>query len=202
MREVLTILLLIVSLQWVWAQSETTPAEEFPNPKLFPMPSGYEANVRFWMRVYGEWEDDKMVIHDSRYMDIIFDVVEVPEDNDLLRAVSSTEVRSRFEEIKSILMDLHNDPNSRTSSGDHQKIYNLYQNIKEADKFRNAALSLRVQQGIKDRFELGLERMTAYLDEMKKVFRTEGLPEELAYLPLVESSFNNQAVSKTKAAGI
>jgi membrane-bound lytic murein transglycosylase D len=201
MKQLLSILFLFFSLQSVWAAT-VTPAEEFPDPKNFPMPNGYEPNVRFWMRVYGEWGENKMVIHDSRYMDIVFDVVDVPEENDFLRAISSGEVRARLEKTKKILMDLQNDPNARTQSKDHQEIYDLYKNITEPDKFRNAAVSIRVQQGIKERFELGLERMTSHLDEIKKAFRQEGLPEELAYLPLVESSFNNQAVSKTRAAGI
>jgi peptidoglycan lytic transglycosylase D len=205
MKEIFTILLLFFSIQFVWAQTETsesTQAAEFPNPRLFPMPKGYEPNVRFWMRVYGEWGEDQMVIHDSRYMDIIFDVISIPEENDMLRAASTTEVRASLEKFKKILMDLHNDPNAKANSRDHQEVYDLYKNIAEPDKFRNAAASIRAQQGIKERFELGLERMTAHLDEIKRVFRQEGLPEELAYLPLVESSFNNAAVSKTRAAGI
>ena len=205
MKEIFTILVLIFSLQFVWAQTETSATEEvkeFPNPKLFPMPRGYEANVRFWMKVYSQWGEDQMVIHDSRYMDIFFDVISIPSDNDMLRAASGSEVRASLEKFKKILMDLHNDPNAKTLSRDHQEVYELYQNITEPDKFRNAAASIRAQQGIKERFELGLERMTVHLDEIKKVFREEGLPEELSYLPLVESSFNNAAVSKTRAAGI
>jgi len=203
MKEILSILLILLSLQFVWAAEKSDSAEEvFPDPQNFPMPKGYEANVRFWMRVYGEWGEDKMIIHDSRYMDIVFDVVDVPEENDLLRAINSTEVRAKLEKTKKVLMDLQNDPNARTQSKEHQEVFDLYKNITEPDKFRNAAASIRVQQGIKERFELGLERMTTHLDEIKKVFRLEGMPEELAYLPLVESSFNNQAVSKTKAAGI
>jgi membrane-bound lytic murein transglycosylase D len=205
MKEIFTILLLVFSLQFVWAQTETAEsaqATEFPNPKLFPMPKGYEPNVRFWMKVYSEWGEDQMAIHDSRYMDVIFDVITIPGENDMLRAANSSQVRATLEKFKKILMDLHNDPNARTLSREHQQVYELYQNITEPDKFRNAAASIRAQQGIKERFELGLERMTAHLDEIKRVFREEGMPDELAYLPLVESSFNNAAVSKTRAAGI
>src|SRR5215471_2026740 len=134
MKEVFTILLLVFSLQFVWAQTETsesTEAPEFPNPKLFPMPRGYEPNVRFWMRVYSEWGEDQVVIHDSRYMDIIFDVISIPEENDMLRAASNSEVRASLEKYKNILMDLHNDPNSRTISKKHQEVYDLYKNISE-----------------------------------------------------------------------
>ena len=174
----------------------------FPDPQRFPMPKDYEPNVRFWMKVYGEWEEDKMIIHDARNMDVVFEVVDVPDENELLRTATSVALRAKVEKIKRILLELHNNPNAKSSSKDHEEIYDLYKNIHESNKFRNASENVRIQQGIKERFELGLERMAIYLDEIKKVFRLEGLPEELAYLPLVESSFNNQAVSKTKAAGI
>ena len=173
-----------------------------PDPKRFPMPKDYEPNVRFWMKVYGEWEEDKMVIHDSRNMDVVFEVVDFPEENELLRSAASVSLRAKVDQIKRILLELHNNPNAKSSSKDHEEIFELYKDIHEPNKFRNASENVRVQQGIKERFELGLERMTIYLDEIKKVFRLEGLPEELSYLPLVESSFNNQAVSKTRAAGI
>ncbi len=173
-----------------------------PDPQRFPMPKGYEPNVRFWMKVYGEWEVDKMVIHDSRHMGVVFEVVDFPEENELLRSAASVNLRAKVDKIKRILLELHNNPNAKSSSKDHEEIYDLYKDIHETNKFRNASENVRVQQGIKERFELGLERMTLYLDEIKKVFRLEGLPEELSYLPLVESSFNNQAVSKTRAAGI
>ena len=189
--------LLFVSLSAQGAESPT-----FPDPRLFPMPKGYEPNVEFWMKVYGEWGEDKMIIHDARNMDIIFDVVEVPEENEMARTASTLALKTRVERIKKILLDLHNNPDSRKSSDEHDDIFDLYKNVQGVNKFKYASENVRIQQGIKERFELGLERMTMYLDEIKKVFRLEGMPEELAYLPLVESSFNNQAVSKTRAAGI
>ncbi len=197
MRSSFFVLLLLLSS--VALASEPPP---FPDPQRFPMPKDYESNVRFWMKVYGEWEEDKMIIHDARNMDVVFEVVDVPDENEILRTAASVGLRAKVEKIKRILQELHNNPNAKSSSKDHQDIYELYKHIHETNKFRNASENVRIQQGIKERFELGLERMTIYLDEIKKVFRLEGLPEELSYLPLVESSFNNQAVSKTRAAGI
>lgn len=197
MRRLFLLLSLVLIGPFAWSAEEPSLSTAFPNPQLFPMPRGYESNVRFWMKVYGEWEEDEMAIHDSRYMDIVFDVIDVDKGPE-----GSAKVRQKIEEVKKILMDLHNNPSARTSSKEHQEIFDLYKNVNEPNKYRNAAQSVRAQQGIKERFELGLERMTVYLDEIKKVFRLEGLPDELSYLPLVESSFNNQAFSKTRAAGI
>jgi peptidoglycan lytic transglycosylase D len=174
----------------------------FPDPEQFPLPEGYKTTVQFWMRVYGEWSDNQMVIHDAENMDIIFDVVNLPGDNPLLYSARKAVVLDRVEAIRAILNDLDQDPNSRTRSDDHEKIYQLYKNISDPYKFRNAASNVRVQQGIKDRFEQGLTQMTLYISQIKRIFREQGMPEELAYLPLVESSFNNQSLSKTMAAGI
>jgi membrane-bound lytic murein transglycosylase D len=174
----------------------------FPNPDIFPQPQGYKKNVEFWMKVYGEWSDDKMVIHDSKNMDIIFDIYEMPEDNSLLWSAARSGLSKRVDEIRTMLKELQADPTIAQRSADHKKIFDLYKHINDADKFSQAVQNVRVQQGIKDRFEQGLERMHLYLTQIKQVLRDEGVPEEVAYLPLVESSFNNQSLSKTRAAGI
>jgi membrane-bound lytic murein transglycosylase D len=65
-----------------------------------------------------------------------------------------------------------------------------------------ASESLRVQIGQKERFREGVIRSGAYLPEIKRIFRLYNLPEELAYLPHVESSFNPEAYSKVGASGL
>lgn len=184
--------------------SKYSSAEEtiFPNPARFPMPEAYRSNVDFWMRVYGEWEDDKMVIHDSKNMNIIFEVQDMPDENSMLFSAARAGISKRVDYYRSILRELQANPANAQLSDDHKKVFDLYKNIYDPDKFSKAAENIRVQQGIKDRFEQGLSRMHLYLDEIKKALREEGVPEEIAYLPLVESSFNNQSLSKTRAAGI
>ncbi len=51
-------------------------------------------------------------------------------------------------------------------------------------------------------FARSLARSTAYAEMMKGIFREKGLPEELFYLALIESGFNDKALSKSKASGI
>lgn len=45
------------------------------------------------------------------------------------------------------------------------------------------------------------QRSEAYLSQARKVFRERGMPEELAYLAMVESGYNAKAVSHAGAAG-
>ena len=50
--------------------------------------------------------------------------------------------------------------------------------------------------------EDGLNRGSQYLPMIQEVFRSEGVPLDLAYVPLVESAFKPNAVSRAKAKGI
>jgi membrane-bound lytic murein transglycosylase D len=61
---------------------------------------------------------------------------------------------------------------------------------------------VRSQRGAKEHFGEGLRISGKYIAQMQKIFRDEGLPPELAYLPLVESSFNIRARSGVGAVGM
>ena len=58
------------------------------------------------------------------------------------------------------------------------------------------------QGRLHDFLELGMRRGSKYLPMIQNVFRAEGLPLDLAYVPLVESAFNPNALSRTKAKGM
>ena len=61
---------------------------------------------------------------------------------------------------------------------------------------------IRVQRGLKERFASGLRLSRRYIEQMRQIFLTEGLPPEIAYLPLVESSFDIHARSRAGALGM
>ena len=63
-------------------------------------------------------------------------------------------------------------------------------------------MRVRSQRGAKEHFTEGLRISGRYIAQMQKIFRDEGLPPELAYLPLVESSFNVRARSSAGAVGM
>jgi peptidoglycan lytic transglycosylase D len=48
----------------------------------------------------------------------------------------------------------------------------------------------------------GLARSSKYMEPYQQIFRDEGLPDELAYLPIIESGFMEKAVSPAQAVGI
>jgi membrane-bound lytic murein transglycosylase D len=58
------------------------------------------------------------------------------------------------------------------------------------------------QGRLHDFIEDGMRRGSKYLPMIQNVFRAEGLPLDLAYVPLVESAFKPNALSRTKAKGV
>lgn len=61
---------------------------------------------------------------------------------------------------------------------------------------------VRSQRGVKERTAEGLKRSGRLIDQMQQIFGERGLPVELTYLPLVESSFDFNARSRVGATGM
>jgi len=74
--------------------------------------------------------------------------------------------------------------------------------IGQAEGFAVPEERVRAQRGVKERYAAGLALSRRYLDQMQKIMREEGVPEQIAYLPLVESSFNLNARSSVGALGM
>ncbi|MCI0653603.1 MAG: transglycosylase SLT domain-containing protein, partial [Methylococcaceae bacterium] len=76
--------------------------------------------------------------------------------------------------------------------------------VKAAGKFAvyGAAQRVRHQRGMRERFLEGLRTSGRYHTHIRDVFRNARLPEDLAYLPHIESSFMTHARSNVGAAGV
>lgn len=62
---------------------------------------------------------------------------------------------------------------------------------------------LQAYQNIRhERIQKALNRGAAYADAFREIFRRYELPEDLIYLPLIESGYRMQAVSRAKAKGM
>jgi membrane-bound lytic murein transglycosylase D len=58
------------------------------------------------------------------------------------------------------------------------------------------------QGALRDWFGEALARGGRYLPRIREVFASEGIPQDLAYVALVESAFKTQALSRAKAKGV
>ena len=167
----------------------------------FPTFPCLEANVRFWTDAYTKYPTTKGILHDAEDLSIVYGVIDLlPPDKLGARRTNKARIRTAKEQYSKILKDLVK--NSNPDDPEKKRIADLFGSEASRDAFRKASRNIRCQVGQKDRFEEGLIRSGAYLQGMKEIFRSHGLPEDLCYLPHVESSFDLSAFSKAGASGI
>lgn len=163
----------------------------------FPEPKSMEPMVTFWERVYSEWSEKEAVYHDNRYLDVIYEVIPVPEHDR----------RSYLNSHEKILRQQLSDMVIRYETGNtltpkqKQWVAMLKKAGGEQAVFE-AADRLRYQTGLKERFRRGLEISGHYIPEFKEIMAKNQIPTEIAYLPHVESSFQGSAYSSVGASGM
>ena len=78
----------------------------------------------------------------------------------------------------------------------------------DAERARIAAANgvdierVKAQRGVKERTAAGIRRSGRYISQIQQIFKDRGLPPELTYLPIVESSYDLNARSSVGALGI
>jgi membrane-bound lytic murein transglycosylase D len=166
----------------------------------FPVHDSMRPNVEFWTKIYSKYPSTKGIIHDSHNLAVVYEVIDLKPLGYGSRKTNKRRIRAAKGKYKKILKTLAQGKVPRTKL--EKKVYKLFGKNPTRDQFRNARNHVRFQLGQKDRYLAGLIRSGQYLTRIKTIFKSYGLPEDLAYLPHVESSFNYKAYSKFGAAGI
>lgn len=175
-------------------QAATTSDQNFPHYKAI------SSNVAFWEKVYSHYSLTEAVIHDSEDLSKIYEVIPLlGEDLPGAARFNSIFQQHAKEKYSAILKKL---ASQKPSTHDEKKIAALFTGKNRHKELLLAADNVRSQRGQKERFLAGVIHSGRYIEEIKRIFRAYRLPEELAYLPHVESSFNFKAYSKFGAAGI
>ncbi len=156
-----------------------------------------EAQIRFWKRVYTEFESSDWLVHDSMNPARIYS-----------RHRTEADARQGRSEVRAALKSLSRAPSGKVSGTNlDPKLRPLFEAMDANEDPRAYAFAaeerrLRIQSGRKDRVEIAFGESRPYLKRMREMFREEGVPEELVLLPFVESAFNREAKSRSGAAGI
>jgi membrane-bound lytic murein transglycosylase D len=167
----------------------------------FPLYACIEPNVRFWIDAYSKYPTTKGILHDSTMLDVVYDVIELwPQEEHGAGRINRKRINEAKNKYERILEKLAQNPSSPDPEA--KRVAALFGPNAGKQTFRKAMRNIRCQIGQKDRFREGLIVSGAYIAEIREIFRSLGLPEDLAYLPHVESSFNPKAYSKLGAAGI
>ena len=183
--------------------SEHKVGHKTSSDATFPIPPGIEDNVEFWRKVYGEMDRSQVAIHDNVYMGVIYEVVEVPAayrgSSESRRAFVKDQQQEYQDRLATLERKLVSGESLTAADRDLQSKL-------EAVGGRNAVFGaserVRAQQGMRERFRSGMEISGRYDAAFREIFRKHGVPEDLAFLPHVESSFQSRARSGVGAAGL
>ena len=178
----------------------------YSNKDLFPLHEEMKPAVRFWISIYTKYSTDQYLVHDSRQMDVVYEVVELGDINKPDAPLTKAENKTLKEKVN-YYKDLLNAiakawPDTSKLSGPQKTWRKTLSVFESKQDFIEAARRIRIQKGQKNKFKQGLEISGRYMPYLKKIFDAYNLPEELTVLPHVESSFNYQAYSSAGAAGI
>jgi len=166
----------------------------------FPLYPAISKNVQFWEKIYGVYSLKQAVIHDSEDLSKIYQVVSLVDlDEPGAQQQNSAIQKQACEKYRSILTKLADRP---PSNPEEEHVAALFPGKNARQEMAYAAGNVRSQSGQKERFLSGVIHSKTYLAEIKTIFRSYNLPEELALLPHVESSFNVKAYSRIGAAGL
>jgi membrane-bound lytic murein transglycosylase D len=195
-KNIATILTLLFVLVFGLIHSEAVAEYD-----TFPAYSFIQPNVEFWKSIYSQYSLDQGVIHDKRNLNVVYGVIEL-KNPDLPggRKINRDRIKKAKKKYKLILTKLMR--GQAPSGAEERSVAELFGPHAKASDYRMAMRNLRCQVGQKDRFRAGIIRSGAYIEEIKQIFRDFDLPEDLAYLPHVESSFNPKAYSKFGASGV
>lgn len=168
--------------------------------ELFPLYPSIRNNVAFWEEVYSRYSTTQGILHDQDNLQIVYGVVDLVNwDLPGAAHLNKEIIKNARQRYKSILNDLASGVPPR--SAEEKKVAALFPKGSR-HAFLKARDNVRLQVGQKDRFLEGIIRSGTYLPIIRKILNDHGLPDELAYLPHVESSFNPQAYSKAGASGL
>jgi len=195
---------ILVFLSLLSAFSASADATTGAEADLFPRPAGLEPNVRFWTRVFAEWTLGQVAIHDLEYPELVYEIVDLPgpigesyteQQKDWIEALNK--------DWEYYLYTLEQKVRDDKPLEEVDKAWAVHiATLVGADKLAGAHRRVRSQRGLRERFLAGLERSFRLDRRIREIMREHGLPEDLAYLPHVESSFQYRARSSAGATGL
>jgi membrane-bound lytic murein transglycosylase D len=170
----------------------------------FPSPPEHREGVDFWKNVWSRWSLSQVVLHDIDHPSIVYEVFELPPPvGDVYTDEQREFVKARREALTARLKAVEGKIAGAFALEDDEKALVLkVTDVAGAVGIIGASDRVRSQRGLRERFRRGIEISGRYHDAFVAAFREAGLPEGLADLPHVESSFQVQARSSAGAVGV
>jgi membrane-bound lytic murein transglycosylase D len=149
---------------------------------------------------YGARTDARMREHFDRLVDRInaYEVTALGQGDGF---VEKKYEPASIDELLKIATFPKPDADAQTTEAVKQDLASTQHDIPIAQNKRVLSYVELFQGRLRDFIHDGLTRGTKYLPMIQDVFRAEGLPLDLAYIPIIESGFKPNALSRAKAKG-
>jgi membrane-bound lytic murein transglycosylase D len=166
--------------------------------EVFSTPENLKDNVAFWKKIYTEISLTEGILHDSDYPLIIYTKISIGSR----KGKSRTSLIHYHKNLVVQTLKIMSRKQSSQWSSKEQEIADLFAQYADMNELKTAWKRIRFQQGQLERYKEGLERSGAYMAFIRLMFNLFNIPDRIAYLPHVESSFNINAYSRVGAAGM
>jgi membrane-bound lytic murein transglycosylase D len=158
-------------------------------------PAGLETEVQFWEDVFSKYTPDHCVFHDKDNLTKVYAVVKLPENKQTAKKLS----KKYADAIQNGLLHLSGGGRPRT------KLERNIVSVTEIEQrfpayYRYAMNNFRCQRGVD--LNPSILRSRKLVNYIRKTLEKNGLPEDLAYLPHLESGFIANARSHAGARGL
>ncbi len=178
----------------------------------FDIPKFFLSKVRFWFNIYTAYDENFVVIHDKRNLDIIYDVLDFRELINMTSHYMRSSLQTRYtlnrvKEIKESLLKL----STGSLEGDQTKLIlsvlkaaklKIPQDKENREKFfYDLAANMRAQTGQHGHIALGIKNFYPFEDTILDIFDKMEMPKGLLAISFLESSFNPHARSRAGAYG-
>jgi len=170
----------------------------------FPEPAFLKPNVASWEQIYTAYGVGDFVLHDRERLGVIYGVVRVADTTDPAHAADLAKpavqrLRAKYQDV---LLALAAGVPPEELGPEGRMLWQTWACPCEREELRRAAGSIRVQQGLREKVDEGIQRAQALLPRILAILQEHDVPVELAALPLVESTYNPRAYSKAGAVGL
>lgn len=168
----------------------------------FPCPEDLKPKIQFWVKVFQEYKKNQAIFHDTENPEVIYSVI--TSDTYCGQGRRNSPIEQERTRIKGLLSSIQTKQMSTGGVVYTTEESAILDQIKASKGFEmdKASERIRCQNGVRDQFEKALSRYRYYRNDVVKILKEANLPEEIQYLPFVESSYNPLAYSKVGAAGL
>ena len=198
----------VISIIFIFSYLAFSNELYYSSKDIFPIHDEMVETCQFWIKIFGQYNTNQYLIHDSQKLNVIYEVVtwgdlDESKADDPFTKEQKVFFNKKAEHYKDLLVGIAAVYPDTIKMNQAQKVLlRQLTGFKSKNDFLEARHRIRVQRGQKDKFKRGLEISGRYMPFLKETFEKYNLPEELIVLPHVESSFNYKAYSSAGAAGI